>query len=221
VTMSIIRYKLYNGAGRYKIKNPAFNGKGSFVQGLALTVAEDMSAHHDVTCFDGGDGSITVVASGGTAPYIYSLDPSFTTYNTTGVFDGLSITGPVEEGTDEYGGIVVCHKKVYAKDANGRIGYTNVRLKSPVYIEWATVPENIVVHCDEGKDYATVIPGRDFIPPTINTTANAAEDYYSHTTYSIDNHYGVGVHEITFWVANDCGEAPDVYFLTITVLPND
>lgn len=210
---------MYNGAGRYKIKNPAYNGKGSFVQGLALTVTEDTSMHHDVTCFDGGDGSITVVASGGTAPYIYSLDPSFATYNTTGVFDGLSITGPVEEGTDEYGGILVCHKTVYARDANGRIGYTNVRLQSPVELAWLNVPEDIVLHCDEGENYATYT----FVPPVVNTTANRntypAYRYETNIT-NLRPNYPIGTTVLQQTAINDCREQATWSF-KITVLPNE
>ena len=140
----LTRYKLYVGSDRYKLKSPSFSGKGSFVKGLALSLSEVVSAHQDVTCFDGGDGSVTVVASGGTPPYQYSLDPTFATYNTDGVFSNLSLVGPVDEGTDEYGGILISHRRFYVRDASGQIVSCVVDLKSPVELHWVLPPNQVV-----------------------------------------------------------------------------
>jgi len=43
----------------------------------------------DVTCYEGNDGSATVVATGGTTPYFYSWDPN-TGYQNTSTAEGLS-----------------------------------------------------------------------------------------------------------------------------------
>lgn len=162
------RYGIYNGSVKCKVRNPYYNNRGSFVHGLELNVAENKSAHQNVTCFDGNDGSITVAASGGVPPYIYSMNSDFSDYNTTGVFSGLSITGPIEEGADEYGGILICGKTIYAKDANNNTGQVTVKLQSPVELEWLNCPGNIVTYCDEGQNYATVV----FTPPSLSTYAN-------------------------------------------------
>ena len=98
-------YKKINGTWvNQGDKSAIFDQDALFVYN-DFRVDENVSAHVNVTCFDGGDGSVTVVASGGTPPYQYSLDPTFATYNTNGVFSNLSLVGPVDEGTDEYGGI--------------------------------------------------------------------------------------------------------------------
>lgn len=220
--MALIRYKLYNGSNRYKLKSPSFSGKGSFVLGVALTVTENVSAHKDVTCFDGADGSITVAASGGTAPYVYSLDPNFATTNSTGVFSGLSVSGTVYESTDQYGGIVVCHKTIYAKDANGRIGHVDVGLKSPVELEWLNVPNDMTVYCDAGQNYATV--DLSMIRPSTRANnfvslppggVSPDNKYY----YTEDAQHNPVPQQISYYGANDCGEEAYASF-TITVLPN-
>ncbi|GAA4808862.1 gliding motility-associated C-terminal domain-containing protein [Litoribaculum gwangyangense] len=54
-----------------------------------VDLSESVGAHEDVTCDGDNDGSITVLASGGTPPYTYSLD-NVDFSNTTGVFTGLS-----------------------------------------------------------------------------------------------------------------------------------
>lgn len=217
--MALIRYKLYNGSNRYKLKSPSFNGKGSFVLGVALTVTENVSAHKDVTCFDGADGSITVAASGGSAPYVYSLDPNFTTTNSTGVFSGLSVSVTVYESTDQYGGIVVCHKTIYAKDANGRIGHVDVELKSPVELDWVGIPENMTVYCESGENYAIINNPN----PHLSTTANGADE--DHTQWPADNKFYLAnnastIYTMSYQAYNLCYEIADE-ILTITILPNE
>lgn len=222
--MALVRYRLYNGGNRYKLKSPSFSGKGSFVLGVALTVTENVSAHKDVTCFDGADGSITVAASGGTAPYVYSLDQNFTTTNSTGVFSGLSVSGTVYESTDQYGGIVVCHKTIYAKDANGRIGHVDVELKSPVELDWV-LPDNIVVYSQTYADgYAIVeLP----FSPHVTTMANINTSNplnYIVTPWPNDNSFQTNpndsytTYNMGYYARNTCGETSDKSF-TITIYP--
>ena len=217
--MALVRYRLYNGSGRYKLRHPSFNGRGSFVLGVALTVTEDTSVHVDVTCFDGSDGSVTVAASGGTSPYIYSLDSSFSTYNSTGVFSGLAISGGVEEGTDQYGGILICNKTIYARDANGRIGHVDVQLKSPVELDWV-LPDNIVHYAtaDEiSSGYATIpLP----FEPYITTMANNCDFFKTYTPsdnrYPFNPNSDTTVINMVYAAWNDCGETVDKHF-TITI----
>ena len=167
----------------------------------------------NVTCFDGADGEIQVEAVGGTAPYTYSLNPDFSNSNNTGVFSGLAVTGPVQEGTDQYGGIVYCYKTVYVRDADGNTAIGAVRLQSPVELEWLDVPNDMTVYCDEGQSYATV--DLSMIHPS--TTAN--NYVYDISGKAVDDHYPVGSHTVTFTAENDCGElVEDV--LHITVLQN-
>lgn len=217
--MTLIRYKLYNGSNRYKLKSPSFIGKGSFVFGVAPSLVEDTSAHVDVTCFDGGDGSITVSASGGTAPYQYSIDG--VNWQSSPTFGNLFVTAPVTEDTDQYGGIVTCTKTIHVKDANGFKASVDVQLKSPVELEWLNMPNDIYAFCDPAQTYATVI--FDYIIPS--TTANgyvslpigglSPNNYYN---YSINQDGSLPKQQISFYAVNDCNEeAADSFY--ITVLP--
>jgi gliding motility-associated-like protein len=43
----------------------------------------------DITCYNANNGELSVSASGGSTPYIYTLQPSLTS-NSTGIFNGLS-----------------------------------------------------------------------------------------------------------------------------------
>jgi len=175
----------------------------------------------NVTCFDGADGEIQVEAINGTAPYTYSLHSDFSDSNNTGVFTGLAVTGPVQEGTDQYGGIVYCYKTVYVRDADGNTATGAVRLQSPVELEWLDVPDDMTVYCDEGKSYATV--DLSMIHPSTrangyfeNIAGKSPDDHYQESTLT-DGHYVP--HNISLYAENDCDET-DVASFNITVLPN-
>ena len=193
-------YKKINGAWvNQGDKSAIFDQDALFVYN-DFRVDENVSAHVNVTCFDGGDGSVTVVASGGTPPYQYSLDPTFATCNTNGVFSNLSLVGPVDEGTDEYGGILISHRRFYVRDASGQIVSCVVDLKSPVELEWLNCPDDIIVFCDPGQNYATVV--LDYIVPS--TRANG---YYEDISgLAPQNRYNVGSYQLTYEAENDCGE---------------
>ncbi|WP_205625358.1 gliding motility-associated C-terminal domain-containing protein, partial [Flavobacterium sp. ABG] len=55
----------------------------------SLILTENTGAHQQVSCTGGAAGSFTVTATGGTTPYLYSID-NFATSNTTGIFSGLT-----------------------------------------------------------------------------------------------------------------------------------
>ncbi len=61
---------------------------GGIVVNQPTTIKIDSEAFTDVTCFGASDGTITIIASGGTAPLNYTLNPGAIT-NGTGVFGGL------------------------------------------------------------------------------------------------------------------------------------
>ena len=218
----LIRYKLYVGSNRYKLKSPSFVGKGSFVKGLAVSLSEVVSAHVNVTCFDGGDGSVTVVSSGGTPPYQYSLDPTFATYNTDGVFSNLSLVGPVDEGTDEYGGILISHRRFYVRDASGQIASCVVDLKSPVEFEYLNCPGDLYFFVPPYADYIVLTPGIDFSKPTLSTTSNNARErnpwgYPQNYQFYPNVEYNIG-----YRAQNTCGSAECLFTITAlsTYFPN-
>jgi gliding motility-associated-like protein len=69
---------------------------GCKLLGSTLTINEptmvviDSEIMVDISCAGASDGTITIVASGGTGSYFYSIDGGTTLVNTTGVFSGLS-----------------------------------------------------------------------------------------------------------------------------------
>ena len=173
----------------------------------------------DVTCFDGSDGEIQVEAVGGTAPYTYSLNPDFSNSNSTGVFTGLAVTGPVQEGTDQYGGILYCYKTVYVRDADGNTAVGAVRLQSPVELDWIGIPGDMTVYCEAGENYAII----ENPNPHLSTTANGADE--DHTEWPADNKFFLAdnaatTYTMSYQAYNLCYEIADETF-TITVLPNE
>jgi len=68
---------------------------GCQLLGSTLTINEptmvviDSELMVDISCTGAADGTITIVASGGTGSYFYSIDGGTTLVNTTGVFTGL------------------------------------------------------------------------------------------------------------------------------------
>lgn len=170
----------------------------------------------NVTCFDGADGEIQVEAIGGTAPYTYSLNSDFSNSNNTGVFTGLAITGPVQEGTDQYGGILYCYKTVYVRDADGNTAVGAVRLQSPVEFEWLG-ETNLTFVCPTGETSIHMVPGVDFQEPYLSTTANNAETL-NPAGYPVGYIFQKGnTYTIRYDAANDCGDYI-VAILTITVI---
>lgn len=178
----------------------------------------------NVTCFDGADGEIRVEAVGGTAPYTYSLNADFSNSNNTGIFSGLAITGPVQEGTDQYGGILYCYKTVYVRDADGNTAVGAVRLQSPVELDWV-LPENIVVYSPTyGDGYAIVdIP----VIPHVTTMANIDLTNplnYIYTPIPADGRFSTNpdspssTYNMGYRAKNTCGEISDKSF-TITIYP--
>lgn len=49
--MSVIRYRTYNGTTRYKVRNPYFTGKGSFVCGYIPTDDSDSDIHFSIPTY--------------------------------------------------------------------------------------------------------------------------------------------------------------------------
>lgn len=206
-------YKKLNGTWVNQGDKSAIFDQDALFMYNGFRVDENASAHVNVTCFDGGDGSVTVVASGGTPPYQYSLDPTFATYNTDGVFTSLSLVAPVDEGTDEYGGILISHRRFYVCDASGQIVSCVVDLKSPVELDIimpddiTIIGENCKVHTDTPPTKYVIIE-RQFQPyPT--TTANNYEDM-QFLWPSSNKIYFSGSLPVTinafFYAWNDCNE---------------
>lgn len=187
---------------------PIIPEKTMFLRVLSVT---------NVTCFDGADGGFTVEAVGGTAPYTYSLNADFSNSNNTGVFSGLSVTAPVEEGTDQYGGTVYCYKTVYVKDADNNTAVGAVRLQSPCEFEWLGEFEH-TFECPPGETSVHMVPGVDFDEPYLSTTANNAETL-NPMGYPVGYIFQKGqtYTGIRYDAANDCGDYIQAY-VTITVI---
>jgi len=72
------------------------DANGCVTNGVTLTLSEPQAfvinvvSHSDVACHGGSDGSITMHASGGTSPYVYSVDGGTTFVDNNGSFTGLN-----------------------------------------------------------------------------------------------------------------------------------
>ena len=81
------------GAGNYDIV--VRDNNGCQANGSTLTITEpaqiiiDSETGSDVLCFGGSDGRIVIVASGGTAPYSFSVDGGVSFFDNNGVFNTL------------------------------------------------------------------------------------------------------------------------------------
>ena len=151
-------------AGTYIVHVKDNNGAGCEAT-TTVTIAQPASAVSVSTtsvvnpvCNNGTTGSFTAVGAGGTAGYTYSLDN--VTYQGTGVFTGLS------------GGVPYT---VYAKDANGCVGFTNITLTNPPLITVGASNNGPV--CEGGSLTLTATGGTSYVwsgPNSFSSTANPA-----------------------------------------------
>ncbi|PHS05549.1 MAG: hypothetical protein COA88_12260, partial [Kordia sp.] len=131
-----------------------------------IILSETIADHVDTSCASGADGSITVVASGGTPPYGYSLD-NVDFSNTSGIFNGLS--------TGTY--------TIYVQDSNGctdpsplQVTLTVVDTQNPEI----TAPSPLNIEgCDEND--ITALTARY---PFSNTQSIDIKDTYITTGYT-------------------------------------
>ncbi|MDD6185518.1 MAG: MBG domain-containing protein [Bacteroidales bacterium] len=173
-----------------------------------------------VTCYDGRDGSVALVATGGTEGYNYSFNGY--NYQESNQFGNLFVPSNPIQSTNQFGGILVGDTTAYVKDAHGCVATAKVIVQSPVKLEWLNVPNDTVVCCDKGKDYATV----RFVNPEPSTRDNGYFENIANFNY-VDSTYQYGFypdgtiyqHKISYFAENDCDERDSKSF-TITVLPN-
>ena len=108
----------------------------SIGQPTQLSVSAVISSNYngrDVSCYGASDGEITAVATGGTAPYQYSIDGSL--YTSDPVFSGLS------------SGVYT----LYYKDANNCLATENITINDPPILSGA-ISINQSVSCYSACD---------------------------------------------------------------------
>lgn len=181
----------------------------------------------NVTCFDGSDGEIQVEAIGGNAPYTYSLNADFSNSNNTGVFTGLAVTGPVREGTDQYGGFIYCYKTIYVRDADGNTAVGAVMLASPVELDYIipdsftfeATPDDIYTDPDTGDRYAII---EEPFHPYVTTTANGCmiltdTAWPPNNMFRLSDNSDITTYNMVYIAINNCNETADKYY-TITIV---
>lgn len=216
-------YKKINGTWVNQGDKSAIFDQDALFLYNGFRVDENTSAHVNVTCFDGGDGSVTVVASGGTPPYQYSLDPTFATYNTDGVFANLSLIAPVDEGTDQYGGILISHRRFYVRDASGQIVSCVVDLVSPVELEWV-LPDDIIHFATKTEiedGFAVVyVPFVPYLTTTANVNMIVPTDIPEDNKYQLSSSSEETIINMRYYArSRSCGVTLDNNF-KITILPS-
>jgi SdrD B-like domain/SprB repeat len=93
-------------AGTYTVtvsESPTCTATATATVGEPTAVMYVVNTSADATCYGNLDGSLSFTASGGTAPYMYSIDNGISYPNATGIFSGLR----------------AAQYKLAAKDANG------------------------------------------------------------------------------------------------------
>lgn len=124
---------------------------------LAIATSADNAAAVEVSCY-GGDYTLTVTASGGTAPYTYSYDGGATTTATTYAMTGLTSDTPVT---------------VVVTDASG------CTLTKTVTVD---VPTQLVASVGAGSTLSPTCPGGNDGRATVDVVGGTAP-----YTYSTDN----------------------------------
>lgn len=167
------------GAGSYTVyfRNGAnCNGSQTFTI-TEPTVLNASPATQAVKCNGGNDGTITVTASGGTAPYQYSLNG--TTYQTTNNF-------AVAAGTHT----------VYVKDNNGCVNTSIATVTEPSLLTATSQSSN--ASCDGGAD------GKIIVTSTGGTSPY--EYSINNTIYQSANQFNVNPGPYTIYIkdANGC-----------------
>ncbi len=129
------------------ITNAGFNGSGSNVDGSvmitcqsAVDIGISVVAQVDPTCFGSMDGSIEVVAVGGTSPYTFSMDGGSS--QSIGLFENLAA------GT----------YNLEVQDADGVSASVDVTLSNPAQLEFNLV-EIFDVSCFASNDGSIEIVG--------------------------------------------------------------
>jgi len=144
----------------------------------------------DPTCYGSNDGSITIVATGGTAPLQYSIDGG-TTFQTASFINGLG------------GGMYT----IVVEDANGCQSISSVTLNEPSQI--STTINTVFATCGNADGSATVA----------TTGGNGSytyqwDDSANQTTASATN-LTAGFYHVTVTDGNGCSSSDSVYISNI------
>ncbi len=151
-----------NGCG------PIISSNISITQPPILSINSELS--NNITCNGANDGNITIIVSGGTPPYMYSIDGGATYLSNGGIFPGLSPAS----------------YNISVQDGNGCITVgSSITLTEPAVLAVAGITTN--VSCNGGNDGSvdiTVSGGTapySFVwghgPTTEDVTALAAGNY--------------------------------------------
>ncbi len=204
------------------IDNCSYSDGGDVFVPSKLEMVEDVLSH--VTCFGGDNGSSELHAVGGWGSYTYSWNsdsPVQPTGENHFTKSGLAVPAPTRDSTDLDGATVCGDYTVTIKDARGCQIDTMVTICSPAQLAWKNCPQPMVVCCDDGQNYATVIPGTHFTIPTLNTMANVEEININNK--ATDNRYypREAPYMISYVVEDVCHDWDEIICVVqLHVLPN-
>ena len=172
-------------AGSYTVYfRNAVNCTGT--QSFTITEPAQLNAAptvQNVKCYNGNDGQISVTATGGTAPYQYSLDG--TNYQPTSSFT-----------------VAAGSYMVYVKDNNGCIRTAQVTVTQPAALSASLTSAN--ASCDGGPDGRITITANGGTPP-YQYSLNG-------TTYQVSNIFNTdpGTYTVNVRDANGCNTSGNV-----------
>jgi gliding motility-associated-like protein len=136
------------GPGRYTIVVKDNKGQQASAS-ITLTAPRPLAATakpYPVTCFDAGNGSISVAASGGTPPYLYFLD-----------------NGPAWQREAKYYEVSAGSHTVYVKDQHDCMTKVITEITAPAKLTVRTKHDNVT--CDNGKDGRITVTASGGTPP--------------------------------------------------------
>ena len=162
-----------------------------------------------VDCYGANTGSVTIAGSGGTAPYLYSVDGGVTFVGSP-VFNNLSAqTSP--------GYVLV------VQDANGCLDSVNQVLSQPNQLQGIIVAPTTMVSCFGFSDGVITVTGLGGIPPYEYSFLGAPFDTTSTFTGLSVGTYSVEVrdsNQCLFTISNIQITQPNILLLNIDSISN-
>ena len=153
------------------------------------------TAQTDVSCNGGSDGTITVTATGGTAPIEYSKDGG-ANYQASNLFTGLTA------GT----------YSIFVKDANNNTASTSVTITEPPAISVSTSQVN--VSCNGGNDGSITVTASGGTG-TLQYSDNGGSTYQASNLFS---NLVAGTYSVFVKDANNCTSSASVTITEPAVL---
>ncbi len=129
-----------------------------------------------ISCRYKSDGTAKVHATGGTAPYVFTMNNGAQYSYADSTFKNLSLPVNRRDSVDAAGNQLLYGKYAVTVVDNYNCTITDsVVVWAPDTMVWMDVPDPMVLCCDPGENFATITPGVTFSPiPWLTQTLTAS-----------------------------------------------